>query len=111
MANPSTKRIASAAMAASAANVYNNASALIFDVVKHVHFINTSGSTQTVFLFVSQTTGVETAGKELFSGLPIAANSTYDYYCNLKLLSTDFLVGHASAVTVSILVESEQYAV
>ena len=112
MANPSTKRTAGpVAFATSAANIYNQGSALIYDVVKHIHIVNTSAGALTFTLFLSQVTGTETAGKELFVAQSVPANSVFDYYCNLKMLSTDFLVGHASAVTMTITVEGEQYVV
>lgn len=112
MANPSTKRtVGPVAFAASAANIYNQGSALIYDIIKHIHIANTTGTPQTWNLYLSAVTGTETAGKELFVAIPIAANGTFDYYCNLKMLSTDFLVGHASATSVTITVEGEQYVV
>lgn len=110
MANPSIKRtFGPAAFATSAANIYNQASALIYDILKHIHVVNTSAGALTFTLFVSQVTGTETAGKEFFVAQSVAANNVYDWYGNLKLLSTDFLVGHASAVTMTILGEGEQY--
>ena len=111
MANPSTKKLAGpAAFAAAAANVYNQGSALVYDVVKHIHVVNTTAGAQVFALFLSQVTGTETAGKELFVGQSVPANSTFDFYCNLKMLSTDFLVGHAP-ITMTITVEGETYAV
>ena len=112
MSNPSTKRIVGpVAFAASAANIYNNASALIYDMIKHIHISNNAGSAATVNLFISQVSGTETAGKDLFSAVSIPANSTLDYYTNTKLVTTDYLVGHASATTVTITVDSDQYVV
>ena len=108
MADKVVRTFGPAAMATSAANVYNNTSALIYDVVTHIHVVNTAGASATFSLFVSQTTGTETAGKEVFVAQPIAANGVYDWYGRLKLLSTDFLVGHASAVTVTIMGEGIQ---
>jgi hypothetical protein len=112
MSNPSIKRIVGpVAFAASAANIYNQSSALIYDVVKHIHISNNAASAATFFIYVSQSSGVETAGKDLFAGVSIPANATIDYFCNMKIVSTDFIVGHASATTVSIEIESEQYVV
>jgi hypothetical protein len=40
------------------------------------------------------------------------ANAVYDWYGNLKLLSTDFVVGGASAATsLTIVIEGETYVV
>jgi hypothetical protein len=112
MANPSIKRIVGpVAFAASAANIYNQSSALIYDVIKHIHLSNNAASSATFNIYCSQVSGTETAGKDLFVGVTIPANSVLDYYMNLKVLSTDFIVGHASATTVSITIESEQYVV
>jgi hypothetical protein len=112
MANPSVKRTAGpVAFAAAAANIYNNASALIYDVIKHIHVANTTGAALTFTLFLSQVTGTETAGKELFVAVSVPANSVYDWYGNLKMLSTDFLVGHASSTALTITIEGEQYVV
>ena len=77
-------------------NVYNNASVLIFDVFKMLHFVNKTGVAATFSLWLGAT-GANAAGTELFNGFSVAANSTYDWYCNLQMLSTDFLVGGASA--------------
>ena len=113
MSNPSIKRVYGPAYlsATTTTNVYNQSSALIFDVVKHIHIANTTASPATASLWLSST-GDNTGGKELFKGLVIAANTNYDYYCNLKMLSTDFLVGGSgtgSALVITI--ESEQYVV
>lgn len=111
MANPSIKRtVGPVPFAVAAANIYNNPSALIYDIIKHIHVVNTTAGALVFTLFLSQVTGTETAGKELFVGVSVPANSVYDWYGNLKMLSTDFLVGHA-AITMTITVEGEQYVV
>lgn len=111
MANPSIKRLSGPApFAVSAANVYNQASAAVYDIIKHIHVVNTTAGALAFSLFQSQTTGTETAGKELFVSHNVPANSEFDYYCNLKQLSTDFIVGHAP-VTLTITIEGETYAV
>ena len=94
-------------------NVYQGGggSALIYDVVKHIHIINKTGSQHSVSLFLGAT-GANAAGTEIYSATPIAANSALDYYCNLKMASTDFLVGGADANTaLTILIEGEQFVV
>jgi hypothetical protein len=113
MSNPSTKRLAGpAAFAASAANLYTGAGTTTYDIIKHIHIVNTTGTPQTFSIYQSQSTGTETAGKELFVAQPIAGNATYDWYTNLKnITGTDFLVGHASATSVTFTVEGETYAV
>jgi hypothetical protein len=57
-------------------------------------------------------TGGSTGGTELFKGYSVAANSSFDYYCAMKLTSTQFLTGLASAASsLTIVVEGEQVVV
>lgn len=79
-------------------NVYNNTSALIYDVIKHLHIANKTAGAVTFTLYLGAT-GANTAGTELFVAHSIAANSEFDWYGNMKMTSTDFLVGGASALT------------
>jgi hypothetical protein len=92
-------------------NVFNNASALIYDVITHIHVVNKTAGAVTFSLWLGAT-GANAAGTELFNGYSVAANSTYDWYGRLKMVSTDFLVGGASAATsLAIYGEGEQYVV
>jgi hypothetical protein len=92
-------------------NVYNNASALIYDVIKHIHVTNKTASAAKFSLWLGAT-GANAAGTELFVGQNVAANSSYDFYCNLKMLSTDFLVGGSDTATaLTITIEGEQHVV
>lgn len=80
-------------------NLYNNPSALLYDVVKHIHITNKTASART-FTIYKGATGANAAGTELFLGVSIPANSSFDYYpANMVLKSTDFLVGGADADT------------
>lgn len=91
-------------------NVYNQGSALIYDVIKHIHIANKTGGAVTFSLWLGAT-GANAAGTELFTGVSIPANSYFDYYCNMKMSSTDFLVGGASAATsLTLTAEGEQFA-
>lgn len=113
MANPSIKRTFGplALTATLTTNVYNNTSALLYDIIKHIHVVNKTGGAVTFSLWVGAT-GANAAGSEFFNAQSVAANSVYDWYGNLKLLSTDFLVGGASALTsLTIIGEGEQYVV
>jgi hypothetical protein len=113
MANPSIKRTAGpVAMSATlTTNIYNNTSALIYDIIKHIHIANKTSGAVTFSIWLGAT-GANTAGTELFNAVSVAANDTFDYYCNLKMLSSDFLVGGASAGTsLTITIEGEQYVV
>jgi hypothetical protein len=91
-------------------NVYNNSSALIYDVVRHIHVANKLLA-DTFRLYIGATGG-NAAGTEMFFDYPVAAKQSYDYYCSLKLVSTDFIVGGAATtLTCVIEAEGEQYAV
>ena len=108
MADKVVRTFGPAAFATTATNVYRNTSALIYDVVTHIHMVNTTSSPGTFTLFISSTTGTETAGLEFFVAQAIAGNGVYDWYGRLKLLSTDYIVGHASAVTITVMGEGVQ---
>ncbi len=90
-------------------NIYVPGSALIYDIVKQIHVANKSGTAATFRLFLGAT-GANAAGTELIFDQNVAAGSSYDlYFSNLKIVSTDFLVGGASAstaLTITLLGES-----
>lgn len=91
-------------------NVYNQGSALIYDVIRHIHVANKLLA-DTFRLYLGAT-GANAAGTELFFDYPVAAKQSYDYYCAMKMLTTDFLVGGAAtALTLVIEAEGEQYVV
>lgn len=106
------KRLAGPAFIASAAtNIYNSSVATEYTVVKHIHFFNVTAGTVAFNLFLGLT-GAATAGTELFKGKSMLANSEFDYYCMLKMLSTDFLVGSdGSGASIVITVEGEKFVV
>lgn len=90
-------------------NVYNQGSALIYDIIRQLHIANKTSGPVTFSLWLGGT-GANAAGTELFVAKSIPANDVYDWNCNMKMLSTDFLVGGASAVTsLSITAFGEQY--
>lgn len=103
------KRIAGPAyLAASATDIYTPPASTIYTIIKHIHVANVTSGAVTFTLYVG-TTGGSTGGTELFKGYSVAANSTFDYYCQKKMASTDFLSGLASAGTsLTIVVEGEQ---
>ena len=106
------KRIAGPAFIANAAaDIYTPPASTIFTVIKHIHVANVTAGAVTFTLYVGATGG-STAGTELFKAYSVPANSSYDYYCNLKIISTDFLSGLASAASsLTIVVEGEQVVV
>jgi len=92
-------------------NVYNQGSALIYDVIRHIHIANKTASSATFSLWLGAT-GANAAGTELFNGVSIPANSSFDWYGALKMTSTDFLVGGSNTTTaLTITGEGEQYVV
>jgi len=91
-------------------NVYQGGggSSLIVDTVRHIHVVNKTGGNAALSLWLGAT-GANTAGTELFTGHVIPANSEFDYYCEMEMKSTDFLVGGADTATaLSITIEGEQ---
>jgi hypothetical protein len=84
----------------------NGGSSAAYIVLKHLRFVNKTGGAITFSLWLGLT-GANTAGTEVIGqGLSVAANSAYDWYGLLRLDSTDFLVGGASANT-SMSIEGE----
>lgn len=113
MANPSIKRTVGpvALTATLTTNVYNQGSALIYDIIKHIHVANKTAGSVSFSLWLGAT-GANAAGTELWNAKQVAAQDVYDWYGNLKMTSTDFLVGGASALTsLTITIEGEQYVV
>lgn len=106
------KRIAGPAfLAASATDIYTPPASTIYTVIRHIHIANVTAGTISFTLYVGGTGG-STSGTELFKQVGVAANSTFDYYCTQKMLSTDFLSGLASAgSSLTIVVEGEQVVV
>lgn len=106
------KRIAGPAyLAAAATDIYTPPASTIYTVIRHIHIANVTAGAVTFTLYVGATGG-SAAGTELFKAYSVAANSSFDYYCTLKMISTDFLSGLASAGTsLVITVEGEQVVV
>lgn len=68
-------------------------------VLKHLRIVNKTGSAATFRLCIGAT-GANAAGTEFVGyDLSVAANSAYDWYGAVRLDTTDFLVGGASAAT------------
>jgi hypothetical protein len=106
------KRIGPLALTATpTTNVYNNASALLYDVIKHLEVVNRTAVAHNFTLFIGAT-GANAAGTEWFIAVNVPANSVYHWYGNKKILSTDFIVGGADLITtLTIMMESEQSVV
>jgi hypothetical protein len=107
------KRLAgpTALSAVTTTNVYNQGSALIYDVVRHIHVVNKTDNFATFSLWLGAT-GANAAGTELYSKQTVKPRDVYDAYLTLKMLSTDFLVGGSDTATaLSITIEGEQIVV
>jgi hypothetical protein len=92
-------------------NVYNNASALIYDVIRHIHVANKTGAAATFSLWIGAT-GANAAGTELIIGHSVPANDEFDLFLDVKMASTDFLVGGSNTATaLTITVTSDQFVV
>lgn len=93
-------------------NIYNNSSALLYSILRQIHIANKTTGAVTFSCWLGAT-GTNAAGTEWpATGHSIPANSEYDWFGALKMLSTDFLVGGASAATsLTITITGEIYAV
>jgi hypothetical protein len=93
-------------IAATATNVYNQASALVYTIIDHIHIANITAGAVSANVCIS-TTGNASDGKNLMKGKSVPANDYIDLYpASLRLNSTDFLValdgnGAALVITVS----------
>lgn len=106
------KRISGPAyLSSSAADIYTPPASTIYTVIRHIHIANVTSGAVTFTLYIGGTGG-SSGGTELFKGYSVAANSSFDYYGILKMISTDFLSGLASAgSSLTITVEGEQTVV
>lgn len=94
-------------------NILNGAggAATMYDIVDHIHIANKTAGAVTFSLWLGAT-GANAAGTELFNAVSVPANSVVDYYGRLRLDSTDFIVGGASAATsLTITIEGERNVV
>src|SRR5882724_1338906 len=68
-------------------------------VLHHIHIVNKTAGAVTFSLWLGAT-GANAAGTEVIgTAVSIPANTPYDWYGDLLIKSTDFLVGGASANT------------
>lgn len=109
---PTLKRLAGPAfLASSSANIYTPPASTISTTIQHIHLANVDSAAHSFSLYVGATGG-SAAGTQLFEDVTIEANETLDYYCELLMLSTDFLTGSASAgSSITITVEGTQQVV
>ena len=108
------KRISGPAyLAAAAADIYTPAAATIYTVIKHIRVVNKTAGAVTFTLYVGATGG-SAGGTEIAEAKSVGAHDYTDIFFSpgLKMLSTDFLSGLASAATsLTITVMGEQNVV
>lgn len=108
------KRIGPTALSATlTTNIYNQTSALLYDVIKHIRIVNKTAGAGTFTCYLGAT-GANAAGTELALAEAVPANGELNIYFpqGLKLLTTDFLVGGANAGTTLVFyATSEQFVV
>jgi hypothetical protein len=69
-------------------------------VLRHIRVVNKTASAATFSMWVDQTTGGSTAGKEFMgTAQSVPANSYVDWYGQVRLDTADYLTGSASAAT------------
>lgn len=76
----------------------NGGSSAQFIEIEQIHFVNHTNAVAKVSLWLGAT-GANAAGTEILSQYSIAAYSSYDFYCMLRLDSADFLVGGCDTAT------------
>lgn len=103
-------RIGPVALGASAANIANSGITSLagpvgytqtqpYLLLTHIRIVNKTAGAATVSLFIGAT-GASAAGTEFgYSAYSIPANQYVDWYGRVRLESTDFLTGLASAAT------------
>ena len=89
---------APAYISSSVANLFTPLAAPAVTIIRHIHIVNRTTSTVTFSMYVGATGG-SAAGTELYKDYSIAAKGTFDWYPIMRLKSTQFLTGEASAAT------------
>jgi len=103
-------RVGPVALSNSAANILNgNVTSLAGPVgitltqpvitLKHIRIVNKTAGAVTATLYIGATGGSAAGTEFAYNGTSIPANSYVDWYGALRLESTDFLTGLASAAT------------
>ena len=109
------KRISGPAyMGNAVADIYTPPAATIYTVIRHIRIDNKTAGAVTFVLFIGAT-GAQVGGTEIAGpGKSVAAGDALDLFFapGLKMLSSDFLTGFASAASsLTITVMGEQYVV
>lgn len=105
------KRTGPAYIANTATDIFNNSSALIFNQIKRIIVCNKDSSPRTFSLYIGATGG-SAGGTEIVKDKSLGIAETWTFPCNIKMLSTDFLSGIASAVNALVItIEREETVV
>jgi len=106
-------------LAAAAANILNCAITSLagsvgitltqpYLIVKHIRITNVDTATRTVNLFKGATGGSAAGTEFAFSNFPLPAQSSQDWFGNVRFDSTDFLTGFADVANkVTVEIDSE----
>lgn len=95
----------------SVANIYTPPASTIYQVIRHIHIANKTGTAATFTLYIGATGG-SASGTELFKDVSVAANGYVEYYPDHNMMSTDFLTGvSGTASALVIVVDTEQMVV
>lgn len=104
-----TKTIAGPAfLASSVANIYTPPNAAVYIVILHIHIVNVTLGAVKATLYTGLTGG-SLAGTELMKLKSVPASDYIDYYCQKKMLSTDFLTGLASQASALVIEVEGEY--
>jgi hypothetical protein len=110
MASNKLLRMGPVALGTTAANIINpptitggtglaGTNSATYLVVRHIRVVNKTGSAATCSFYIGAT-GASAAGTEfLGTALSVAANSYIDWYGQVRLDTSDYLTGLASAAT------------
>lgn len=84
----------------------NGGSGATYILLKHIRIVNKTAGAVNFSLWLGATGGNAAGTEVIGQGYSVAANSAFDWYGLLRLDSTDYLVGGASAGT-SLSIEGE----
>jgi hypothetical protein len=77
----------------------NAGSSPTYIILRHIRIVNKTAGAVTFSLWLGATGGNAAGTEVIGTGYSIAANSAFDWYGAMRLDSTEFLVGGASAAT------------
>jgi len=110
MASNKLLRMGPVALGTTAANIINpptitggtglaGTNSATYLVVRHIRVVNKTGSAATCSFYIGATGGSAAGTEFLGTALSVAANSYIDWYGQVRLDTSDYLTGLASAAT------------